>query len=52
MDYENKVKALKDSIVQECHNQGFTLDEFRRLVDVLRFEYEKAVRSIKEATKI
>lgn len=34
---ENKVTALKNSIVEECRNQGFTLSEYVRLVDSLRF---------------
>ncbi len=43
MERDNdKVKALKDSIVEECRKQGFTLDEFCRLVnEELRFVYER-----------
>lgn len=33
---ENKVTALKNSIVEECRNQGFTLSEYVRLVESLR----------------
>lgn len=34
---ENKVTALKNSIVEECRNQDFTLSEYVRLVESLRF---------------
>ena len=38
----DKVKALKDSIVEERRKQGFTLDEYVRLVEQeLRFVYER-----------
>ncbi len=37
----SKIKALKDSIVEECRKQGFTLDEFARLVDSLRFYHDR-----------
>lgn len=37
----DRVKALKDSIVEECCKQGFTLDEFCRLADSQRFCYER-----------
>ncbi len=39
-----KVKALKDSIVEECRKQGFTLNEFERLVTALQWEAEKVRR--------
>ncbi len=42
---EEKVTALKNSIVDECRKQGFTLDEFVRLVETLRSEAEKARRN-------
>lgn len=38
---ENKVTALKNSIVEECRNQGFTLSEYVRLVESLRFVYDQ-----------
>lgn len=38
-DEECKVKALKDSIVEECRKQGFTYDEFVRLVSCLSSVY-------------
>lgn len=38
---ENKVTTLKNSIVEECRNQGYTLSEYVRLVDLLRFVYEQ-----------
>lgn len=40
-----KVKALKDSIVEECRKQGFTLNEFERLVESLRWEAEQVRRN-------
>lgn len=39
-----KVKGLKDSIVEECRKQGFTLNEFERLVTALQWEAEKVRR--------
>ena len=40
-----KVKALKNSIVEECRKQGFTLNEFERLVEALRWEAEQVRRN-------
>lgn len=40
-----KVKALKNSIVEECRKQGFTLNEFERLVEALRWEAEQVHRN-------
>lgn len=40
-----KVTALKDSIVEECRKQGFTLNEFERLIDALRWEAEQVRRN-------
>lgn len=47
----DKVKALKDSIVEECRKQGFTLDEFCRLADSLRFCYERRKKELYRAAK-
>ncbi len=41
-----KVIALKDSIVEECRKQGFTLNEFERLVEALRWEAEQVRRNV------
>ena len=41
---EEKVTALKNSIVEECRKQGFTLNEFARLVEALRWEAEMVRR--------
>lgn len=43
---ENKVTALKNSIVEECRNQGFTLSEYVCLVKSLRFVYEQRKREL------
>ena len=40
-----KVTALKNSIVEECRKQGFTLNEFERLVEALRWEAEQVRRN-------
>ena len=40
-----KVTALKDSIVEECRKQGFTLNEFERLIEALRWEAEQVRRN-------
>lgn len=49
---ENKVTALKNSIVQECRNQGFTLSEYIRLVDSLRFVYEERKKELYKNSKL
>lgn len=41
-----KVTALKDSIVEECRKQGFTLHEFERLAEALRWEAEQVRRTV------
>lgn len=40
-----KVTALKGSIVEECRKQGFTLNEFERLIEALRWEAEQVRRN-------
>lgn len=49
---DNKVKTLKDSIVEECRRQGFTLDEYVRLVDCLRYVYEHKKKEIYKAAML
>ena len=49
---DNKVKALKDRIVEECRRQGFTLDEYVRLVDCLRYVYEHKKKEIYKAAML
>lgn len=41
-----KVTALKDSIVEECRKQGFTLNEVERLIEALQWEAEQVRRTI------
>lgn len=45
-DGKEKVTALKDSIVEECRKQGFTLTEVERLIEALRWETEQVRRTI------
>lgn len=52
MDEKNKVKALKDSIVEECRKQGFTIDEFSRLVGCLRFIVQRRLDEVYKETKL
>ncbi len=40
-----KVIALKVGIMEECRKQGFTLNEFERLVEALRWEAEQVRRN-------
>lgn len=39
-----KVIALKNGIVEECRKQGFTLNEFERLVESLNWVAEQTRR--------
>ena len=49
---ENKITALKNSIVEECRSQGFTLSEYVRLVDSLRFVYEQRKKELYQNSKL
>ena len=48
----DKIKALRDSIVEECRRQGFTLDEFDRLVESLQYRSTIAKRKVYSETQI
>lgn len=41
-----KVIVLKESIVEECRKQDFTLNEVERLVEALQWEVEQVRRTI------
>lgn len=37
---EDKVKALRVHILDECKRQSFTVEEFQRLIDELKMELD------------
>lgn len=50
-DEREKVTALKYSIVEECRKQGFTLNEFERLIESLNWEAEQVRRKAYATTR-
>jgi len=49
---ENKITPLKNSIVEECRNQGFTLNEYARLLESLRFVYDRRKMELYQSSNL
>lgn len=50
-DKDRKVKAFIDRILQECEQEGFTIEETLKIPQELRFALEKRIMAIHRNAK-